>query len=741
MILLPKKHQASHWPRLTLIPIVLLLCLTIISFSPSTANALSVSDYIDTKDRQYVRIKCIWGNKYLTSTEGDSVIKYSSSSESTDRSSHWYIEESSQSGRYWIRSRTTSEALHVQNQTGDIQIGTLKENFTSYRWKFPVDNDFFRIQNSWQLTEYMSVEDTSTDVVGYDALATAWFSLRFRIETVEQGAALPWTTYDESNHSSIGGGANELSPTYYRNAIQAEAQNRSAVLLDSYGAYVGWTLSAAADSFTLRYAVPDTATGGGSDGTISMYVNGAYDSRIDVTSKQAWVYFDVNMNEYDAPATGRRPAKRYNEARIKFSAALTANDTIEFRRDSGDRLIWIDLLEAELAETIVPAIASEFYDVTSYGAIADDGTDDRAAFLSCISAAQTDSKGVYIPAGTFHLSNKLELSDIQILGAGIWNTELHFTDAADGKGGINGIGSNITVSDFYMHAPIAERQNYKALRGYWGTGSRIENIWIDQFAVGAWIADYTGTIEETDGLVIRNCRIRNTFADGINLAKGTKNTLVENCHIRTTGDDSLASWSSDPTQVDICKSNVLRYNTIECTYRAAGIGVFGGQEHIIHHNVVRDVVSGAGMRFNTTFAVNGYTFSSTGMVEVYQNSLYRTGTTNGWGYESGAISLRTRFGDVQNIRFSDITVDEVKDYGIRIDHLSGTGTSGSFSNIEFKDIDLQAVIYGTYVLNDAVGDCDFTNVTVTLHPTYGVSAVQNNSANFSIVDHGGNSGL
>ena len=100
----------------------------------------------------------------------------------------------------------------------------------------------------------MSVEDTSTDVVEYDALATAWFNLRFCIETVEQGAALPGTTYDESNHSSISGGA-----------------------------YVGWTLSAAADAFTLPYAVPDTTTGGGSDGTISMYVNGAFYSRIDVT--------------------------------------------------------------------------------------------------------------------------------------------------------------------------------------------------------------------------------------------------------------------------------------------------------------------------------------------------------------------------------------------------------------------------------------------------------------------------
>ena len=187
---------------------------------------------------------------------------------------------------------------------------------------------------------------------------------------------------------------------------------------------------------------------------------------------------------------------------------------------------------------------------------------------------------------------------------------------------------------------------------------------------------------------MQHCRIRNAFADGINLAKGTKNSLVENCHIRGTGDDALASWSSDPTQVDICQGLTFRYNSIEYTYRAAGIGIFGGQEYIIHHNVVSDVVYGAGIRFNTTFASNGYTFSSTGMIEVYQNSFYRTGTLNGWSDPSGAIYLRTRLGDVRNIRFADIQIDDVEDHGIWFDHLGGTGTSGTFSNIIFEGVDM-----------------------------------------------------
>ena len=655
--------------------------------------------------------------------------------------SHWIIRESSQNGRYWIQNRYSGEALHVESQNGNIQISPLKETFTSYRWKFPAESDFFRIQSGWQSSQYISVEDTSTDIVGYDNLVSSWYSLRFRLEPVIQGASVPWRTYDEYNTTATGGGADFLPPTYYRYAIQAEAQNRSAVLLDSYGAFVRWTLEEPADAFTLRYAVPDTSSGGGSDGTISMYVNGIFDRKVDVTSKQAWVYFDSNMEEYDAPGTGRRPAKRYNEARIISPTPFSVGDTIEFRRDSGDRLIWIDLLEAELKETIAPANPYEFYDVSDYGAIPNDGLDDRNAILSCITAAKNDNKAVYIPEGRYELSDKLELSNIQILGAGMWNTELHFTNTDDNRGGINGIGSNLIISDLYMKSEIAERKNYKALRGYWGTGSIIENVWVDQFSVGVWIADYTGTIEETDGLIIRNCRIRNTFADGINLAKGTKNSLVDNCHIRNTGDDSLASWSSDPANVDICKNLTFRYNTIECTYRAAGIGIFGGENHRIHHNVVNDTLAGSGLRFNTTFADNGYPFSSNGSIEVYKNSLYRTGTLNGWGAESGAINLRTRYGNVRNINFKDISIDDVENYGIWFDHLSGTGTYGSFSNINFETINMENVAYGTYILEDAVGSVDYTNVTVSLKSPEGVSPIQNNSSNFTIVNNGGNTGL
>ena len=48
----------------------------------------------------------------------------------------------------------------------------------------------------------------------------------------------------------------------------------------------------------------------------------------------------------------------------------------------------------------------------------------------------------------------------------------------------------------------------------------------------------------TDHMTIKNSRIRNTFADGINMTNGSTNNLVSNNDARATGDDSFALFSA-----------------------------------------------------------------------------------------------------------------------------------------------------------------------------------------------------
>nr|WP_222721213.1 hypothetical protein [Actinomadura sp. HBU206391] len=65
----------------------------------------------------------------------------------------------------------------------------------------------------------------------------------------------------------------------------------------------------------------------------------------------------------------------------------------------------------------------------------------------------------------------------------------------------------------------------------------IDNIWAEHMVCLYWGAN-------TDRMTIKNARIRNTFADGVNMTNGSTHNLVANSEARATGDDSFALFSA-----------------------------------------------------------------------------------------------------------------------------------------------------------------------------------------------------
>lgn len=638
----------------------------------------------------------------------------------------------------YLNAMRIEELAVTSSGTGLLQSAPLKTAYTSYRWKFHAEPGFFRIESGWQSNEYFSVDAAASGTALYAPLDTGDDAQKFVLNPLPRGALVPWTTYDQDNLDALGGGAAVLAPTYDRLLVQSEAQKRSCVLLGSEGDSVRWTLTEEAGALTIRYAIEDTPSGGGTNGTLSLDIRDGGGALIEtqsvpVTSEQAWVYFDTSMVESNLPSFGR-PAKRFNEARVKTAFPLLAGYTLELRRAGGEPKIWIDTVETEPLPAPVTVNPADYYSVLDYGATTNDAIDDWSAFNSCIAAAEADGKGVYIPAGVFELSTKLFVGGITVQGAGMWHTELHFTTADTGvnDSGFWGDGSNTTVRDLYMRTASTVRGGAgNAFRQYWGTNSLIENVWAEQFGAAFWIADYIPPYDLTDGLTVRNCRIRNGFADGINFARGTRNSIVENCHFRGTGDDAMATWSST-TDLPPCATNVFRYNTAECFYRAAGAGVFGGEAHRIHHNLIQDAVSGPAMRFNTVFS--GYDFSTNGTMAVYRNTLLRSGTLGGYGTspaEYGAINLVTRYGDVQNILIEDTLIDDVMNCGVYISH-STDGTGGIITNVTLRNVRMANVPIGTTVRSAATGEAAYDGVNVTLDPQRGEDVLVDDAWNFRI---------
>lgn len=188
----------------------------------------------------------------------------------------------------------------------------------------------------------------------------------------------------------------------------------------------------------------------------------------------------------------------------------------------------------------------------------------------------------------------------------------------------------------------------------------------------------------TDGMVIENARIRNNFADGVNVAQGTANSTVRNSSVRGNGDDGLASWSSidasTNSQARVAEANSFVDNTVELGWRASGIGLFGGKSHTIRDDLVINNFSGAGIRLNTVFDGHNFDLNTDGGITIAHNNLVRSGTTNDfYGNTRGAIDFQEVKGDIRNVSVIDNVIvrpyaEEIRaDFGLGESALSSCG--------------------------------------------------------------------
>lgn len=97
-------------------------------------------------------------------------------------------------------------------------------------------------------------------------------------------------------------------------------------------------------------------------------------------------------------------------------------------------------------EEAVPDVDYPVFDVTEYGAVPDDGKDDREAFLKAIKAAQDNGKGIiYFPKGRFDLRPKDAPNESIIISG----NNLILRGAGSGEGGTE-------IFMEYPHAPATE---------------------------------------------------------------------------------------------------------------------------------------------------------------------------------------------------------------------------------------------------------------------------------------------
>lgn len=532
----------------------------------------------------------------------------------------------------------------------------------------------------------------------------------------QYGASVPYTRYEAEEASRSDGTTLERSDDLESTAIEASGQ--SYVALNDKNSSVDFTASAAANALDLRFTLPDHTSG-----RVDVRVNNETVATLDLSSESAWQYVG-GSSVYDESGAGLRARFRFDEVHTLLGRQVQKGDHIQIVKVGDDQNSYgIDFIELEQAAPAIErpegAVSIADYNNARPG----DGVADDAALAAAMdAAANTASKTVYIPAGTWEFSGKIGISrpGLTFQGAGLWYTNIFFTSDQAKGGGIvfNHGASNETLTDFAMSSNLKSRYNqeaqYKGFSGEAGDNTRVANVWVEHFECGFWMGDYVDASQMlyTNGMVIENARIRNNLADGVNFAQGTKDSTVRNSSVRGNGDDGLASWASIDTyshsEARVAEGNSFIGNTVELGWRASGIGIFGGKSHVIKDNLIVNNFSGAGIRLNTVFDGHNFDLNTDQGITIAHNKLVRSGTTDDfYGKTRGAIDFQEAKGEIRNVTVSDNLIvrpyaEEIRaDFGLGQDALSARGITLRDNKRDDEAMDTAQAKVVNYVL---VGD-------------------------------------
>ena len=570
------------------------------------------------------------------------------------------------------------------------------------------------------------------------------------------GASVPWITYDyAAGNMTNGGGATVIGPPAQvasvnvgiTDAIQTEASGGQAVELAGPGQYAELTAQAPANSIVVRYCVPDTAAGGGTNYTISLYTNGVFAQELPVTSQYTWLYGAYPF--VNTPGNGS-PRNFFDEVRLN-GLTINAGDTVSIQEGTNDTAAYyvIDLVDLENVAAPLTAPANSL-DVTGapYDADPNGVVDSTTALQNCINAASGAGETVWMPPGNYLITKSSNLpSHTAIQGAGMWYTTLigspsQYTNASI-RVKLSGNGSDIHLSDFAVTGFLNYRNDSEAndgLGGSYGTNSTISRIWVTHTKTGIWL-------ENANGLVIDSCRLRNTTADGINLNTGMRGTLVTNCTTRSTGDDCFALWPESGTQKYVIGLNVFTHCTGQLPFLANGGAIYGAVSNTIEDCAFTDIPYGCGIYIAGTFAIgSGNAFSGTTVAR--RCDLTRCGgcDPNGWSWRAALTIVPgngTTFQNVTNVDIDHINITNSLCYSVEVldNSRSGVLSNVTMNLVNISNYGLQvagadAVWAGPWNGNNVAGSMNIEGLTVngnatTSMPASGTSVVNQTPSTFA----------
>ncbi len=546
------------------------------------------------------------------------------------------------------------------------------------------------------------------------------------------GATVAWTTY-EAEAMTINGGTILGPPpvsvdknAVVTNTVAGEASGRQCVQLAGTGQYVQFAAQAAANTLVVRYSVPDTADGVGADYTISLYINGNFVQKIPVTSKYSWLYGGYTFSNNPGDGNARN---FFDEARV-MNLTINPGDLVRLQMDTNDTAAYyiIDLVDLELVGLPLTQ-PNGSQSVMACGATGDGVTDDTVAINSCVS----QGGNIWFPPGNYLVTGDINVPPgTTIQGAGMWYTTFVGNPATyanqQGRVRFNGEGSNTHFADFAILGKLNYRNDSEANDGFsevFGTNSSIARVWVEHTKTGAWLANALG-------MLVTDCRFRNTIADGINIDVGMQGCIVSNCTARGTGDDSFAIWPATYRTATYQPGyNVFTHCTAQSPWFANCCGIYGGISNQVENCRFVDAPDGCGILIAGTFPIGPYVFAGTTVAQ--RCDLVRCGGFDpGWQWR-GALTLCPQNIDINGVQINNLNISNSLSYAIQIaDPGGGVVTNATMSSVNASGYALGVNVFhpqnnccsnvfvdgvfGVLARSDAKGSITVTDLVVSNTP-------------------------
>ncbi|WP_431288393.1 carbohydrate-binding protein [Roseateles chitinivorans] len=482
----------------------------------------------------------------------------------------------------------------------------------------------------------------------------------------------------EAESGTLVNGARVVSlttaPTTRFASPELEASGHAYVALTATGQEVWWTNTTGKPiSFiNVRASIPDAPAGGGITATLNLYVNGVFRQRLNLNSRQSWIYEGAEYQASDQNPARGRPRVFYDEASaFVVGEPIGPGSTFSLKRDADNTAAFynIDVVDVENPPPPLPQPANSI-SITSCGAVADtvptngagnpQARDSTAAIQNCINQAQAQRKTLWVPPGIFYLkgSDGLVGNGVTIEGAGMWYSTIYRdVPLPYTRGGLGALFqlTSATVRNLHLDSNARSREPIDGAGGAMditGTNWLAEKLWTQHVLSGFWAS---GT-----GGVVRDNRLTSIWADGCNLnnvsmgATIGNNLTATNNFVRGTGDDAMAINSvnyndtgSGRVFYTAMSNATLSNNTLIGAWNGKGLGIYGGSGHRVVDNHVADTARYIGLGLGR-FGVNGSDLHST---RVTGNRVERAG---GNGFDQGQPALQIgNGGDGQNVGVVD----------------------------------------------------------------------------------------